>query len=56
MRSLIYDCQVDLSHWNYDIIHLVQLLLELRLSADLHRSGFKAQHKRSITTAPALRS
>ena len=29
---------------------------EPRLAADLHRSGLKAHHKRSIRAAPSLRS
>ena len=29
---------------------------EPRLAADLHRSGFKAQHKHSISAAPSLGS
>ena len=52
MKSEVHDCQVDQSHRNFDTIHPTRRLwlvdTESRLAADLHRSGFKVQNKRSI--------
>ena len=60
MKSVVYDCQVDQRYWNYDIIHLVRkwwsVDAEPRLAADLLKSGFKAQHKRSSVTYVVVRS
>ena len=52
MKSEVHDCQVDQSHRNFDTLHPTRRLwlvdTESRLTADLYRSGFKVQNKRSI--------